>query len=504
MHTDIQALMATFKQTLIDLVNTNSPSDCNELSLPELYAMAANRFPNLHQDDKLTELYAALVTTHTDAKGYVELTGINAWMNAGMSPIIYFIGEKINPLSPRRVPLSLIEQIWIKKIHLPERQQLLGNLSLAEFSGFLADRVSFKRMDYYGIRQLTAKLPELIEPKNWHNLTTGRVKISETFRRRNGQCLQALVPLLLIEKGGGSIEYLQAKHELNIHDPLIIESNTQEAVFDAQDERGIAVLERYVQAEYGSWQVPALDHLLQKYLHRYAFRTKVGMGHGEVSEQFWINKAAEVARTPDSSTAIWPAVVYTKFLLSCCEPDVSASKENFRSLLDYSPALKHIRDHVFKPKFPIIEAMIETDEFLILVHPVLTSQIPKADKTAYTECAAHTVLAKIIKNLTVDSYFLLNDQACDHACLQIMSRRANKTVNLKTLNLSARGHHCMLSLMSAEFRGTDQRERAIAWCAGINCQKTRLEAMRLLDLTLDDVSLKSSLHDEFLVRDLGL
>jgi hypothetical protein len=502
MHTKIQELIAAFRQRLIDRLNANRPGDYAPKSLPELYAMASKRFPCLHQDVELCTLYTALGKIHSGSvdQNDIEMTGINAWIDAGMSPAIYFTGVPLE----RRVPLNFIEQIGVKGAKFPDREKLLGNLSLAEFSHCLADRVSFNRMNYYWMRLLTASIPELIEPHNWGHLTTGHIRVKKPMRLRKGEPLLALVPLLLVEAGKDPALYRQAKFELNIVDPLAIESITRQACNDAEDERGMAILEQYIHLEYGGWDAVNLDPVLRSYILNFDFRTRAKIGHGPLNEHFWISRAAGVASNPGSNRSTWPAALYARFILYCCDSEGESEQQNLENLLDFVPLLKVIQNYVVAFRTPIIDALIGTDEDLVLVHPLLISRFDKANKADYIEIAAQRVVDKIVQNLHKESFFLLDKQVCDPDCLLIMSRRANELVDLKELDLSARGHHCMLTLMSAEFRGVEQRERAIAWCTGIMCQKTRLEAMRLLDLTLHDVSLKWSLQDEFLSRDLGL
>jgi hypothetical protein len=502
MQNHIQELMAAFRQRLIDRLSTNRPGDYASKSLPELYAMAAKRFPCLHQDVELCTLYTALGRPHSGsvAQGDVEVLGIDAWMDAGMSPVIYFTGSP----RERRVPLNFIEQMGVRGAPFPDRERLLGNLTLAEFSHCLADRVSFNRINYYWMRMLTAVMPELLEPENWKNLTTGHIRVKEKFRKRKGEPLQALLPLLLIEAGKDPGLHHQAKHSLNIVDPLAIASVTRQACHDTEGERGITILEQYVGLEYGGWDAENLDSVLHPYIINLDFGIRNGIGQGAPNEQFWISKAFELVTNPASKLSTWPAALYARYLMYCYDSDATIEQQILQNLLISSPKLKRIQEYVIASGLQIIEAVIDTDDFFMLVHPLLIAQFNEADRPRFIENAARRVAYKIIHELKKESYFVLDQRACDPDCLRLMSQMANETVSLEGLDLTTRGHQCMLKLMSAGYMGEENRERAIAWCVGLSSQKTRLEAMQLLDLTLDDVSLTPDLHDEFLSRDLGI
>ena len=103
-----------------------------------------------------------------------------------------------------------------------------------------------------------------------------------------------------------------------------------------------------------------------------------------------------------------------------------------------------------------------------------------------------------------DFHFNIHPGLCDPDCLAVMSRRLNETVNHKKLKVSTPGDKGLLRIMSLNLEGPGQREQAIQWCSDIRHQETRLEGMRLLDLTLADVRLTPRLHADFLSRDLGL
>jgi len=510
--TEIKQILEAFRQRLIDRLSANRPGAYEAKGIPQLYAMAARRFPCLHQDVELCTLYKALgkIQSGSVDQNDVEMPGINAWIDAGLSPVIYFTGayrqqnRHASPVSSgrQRAPLCFIELLGVKGARFPSREKLLGNLSLAEFSHFLADRVSFNRMNYYWVRLLTAVMPELIEPSNWINLSTGYIRVKETFRQKKGEPLQALLPLLLIKAGKDPALCRQAKIELNIVDPQAVQSVTRQALHDVEDERGMTTLDRYIQFEYGGWASPALDPVLITHLLSYDFRSRVG--HADAKEGLWFTKAVELLEMPCAHSVIWPAAVYARFLMYSCFPDESNPYDNLAKVLEYFPQIKRIQDYVISPSFPLIQCLIETDEFFILVHPVLVAQLDAAHKQSYIDTASSAVADFLVKEMAEDVYFSIDPQVCDPACLGVMSRRVNTTVSVEDLNPSKRGHRQMLALMTCDYKGEGQKPRAIQWCASIGSQTIRLEAMQLLDLTLEEVSLAPELHDEFLSRDLGL
>jgi hypothetical protein len=502
-ETEIQQTLEAFRHRLIELISAKRPGDYASLTLPELYAIASKRVARLHQDVRLFQLYYDLgcIDTGFDEHGNVELLGVNAWIEAGMSPIIYFAGQ----FKFMQAPASFLEKIGAKTSGFPGRQQLLGNLSLAEFSVFLADRVSYATMTYYWLRLLTAEMPELIEPHNWHNLKTGRNRIDKKFRAISGQLLQDLVPLLLIERGHPASLYAEAKRQLNLDNAPAPEGVVRKALYDAIDPQGMAVLERYVQAEYGGWDAPAFDKVLRGFMCTYSFRSiRTRAGRLESDEELWVQKALEQVKRFGTRQATWPAMLYARFLMDCCAPGVSEGQQNLLSLRSLSPAFEAIQDYALSPEFPLVEAIIDTDDFQILVHPALISLLSDSHRDRYVEYAAGKTADKVIERRKEDAHFDINPELCDPACLAVMSRRVNETINHQGLKVSSPGEKALLKIMSLSLRGPEQREQAIQWCSAIRHQETRLEAMRLLDLTLADVRLTPRLHGDFLSRDLGL
>lgn len=274
---EAQAILNDFRLRLIELISTKRPGEYTSNNLPQLYDLAAKHCPRLHQDTKLYELHTALAEKKSGARhpDQIVFCGIHAWINAGMSPIIYFSGPVFT--NKTFISLGFLERMLAAGQELPDRAQLLGNLSLEVFSHFLADRVALRRMRYPWLCKLLRKISECVVPENWENLNHGHINVHRIFRKKQIESkvtLKALVPLLLLESGQGDALYQQAKNELALHEPTSMESATYEALGEYDDEHGQVVLERFIQLEYARWDNPRLDKVLTGYLNSYCFHTR--------------------------------------------------------------------------------------------------------------------------------------------------------------------------------------------------------------------------------------
>jgi hypothetical protein len=512
---EAQAILNDFRLRLIELISTKRPGDYTSKNLPQLYALASKYCPQLHQDSKLCELHMALAEKKTGARypDQIVFCGIHAWIDAGMSPIIYFSSPVFTDKT--FISLAFLERMLAAGQDLPDREQLLGNLSLEEFSHFLADRVALSRMRYRWLCKLLRTIPDLVAPENWENLNHGHINVHRIFKKKQIESkvsLKALVPLLLLESGQADALYQQAKIELALHDSTSMESATCDAFAANDDEHGQAVLERFIQLEYGRWDDPRLDKVLTGYLSRYCFHTRHNYFHLE--ERFWLIKAMGVLSQSDHTAVTWPAAIYGNFLSNTILDDEIAGHGAFRwkTLLKVTPELRVIQDYVTRDNSSLFAVLRDTKECRTLAHPILLAQFGDSLKVAYVSQVAPCVASHMMKDMS-DGVFDCYEtpqatertlQRYDPECVKQMSEWARQSKDVRELNCRLQGHVSMLWLMIRNLRGEDNKDQAIAWCTQLRSQRTKFEAMRLLGLTLDDIRLAPSLHDEFLSRDLGL
>lgn len=512
---EAQAILNDFRLRLIELISTKRPGQYTSDNLPQLYALASKHCPRLHQDSKLYELHIALSEKKSGERypDQIVFCGIHAWINAGMSPIIYFSSRVFTDKT--FISLAFLERMLAAGQDLPDREQLLGNLSLEVFSHFLADRVALRRMRYPWLCKLLRTIPECVAPENWENLNHGHINAHRIFKEKQIESrvsLKALVPLLLLESGQGDALCQQAKNELALHDPTSMESATCEALGEYDDEHGQVVLERFIQLEYGRWDNPRLDKVLTGYLSSYCFHTLHNCFY--LVERFWFLKAVEVLSQSDHPALTWPAAIYGNFLSNAILDDVIAGHGTFRwkTLLKVIPELRVLQDYAFRENSSLISVLRDTRECDSLVHRILLDQFPDPLKAAYVSQVAPCVASQMIKDMSNPEFVCYETpqatertlQRYDPDCVKQMSEWARQSKNIRELNCRLQGHVSILWLMIRNLRGEDNKEQAIAWCTQLRSQRTKLEAMRLLGLTLEDVRLAPSLHDEFLSRDLGL
>jgi hypothetical protein len=512
---EVRVLMDDFRLRLIELISTKRPGEYTSDNLPQLYALASKHCPRLHQDPKLCELHNALgrkKSGETDP-GSIVYFGIDAWMATGMSPIIYF--SKPTPDGKIQVSMALLERIYATRRMTPDRGKLLGNLSLVQFSHFLADRVALNRMRYPWLCALLSVMPELIAPENWKNLCHGHIKVHAKIRKKQIDSkisLKILAPLLLIGIGQGAKRYHQAKKALGIHGPSAMDYTAREAFAAANKSHGKTVLERFIRWEYGGWDTPQLDRVLSDYLRHYQFFTRYN--YFELQERVWFQKAVETLAQPHCKKISWPAALYGKFLSHTNRADEYEGRGQFhwKTLLKMVPELRAIQGYVTQVDSPLISALQDTLECCLLVHPIFLAQFPESLRAPYALEVAPYVADHMTKDMSYGVFERYETpqatertlQRYDPDCVKAVGEWARHSKNIRELNCRLQGHVSILWLMIRNLRGEHNKGQAIEWCTRLRSQRTKFEAMRLLDLTLEDVRLSPSLHDEFLTRDLGL
>lgn len=139
MKNDPVELLAPFRKRLAELAPKTPANQVEHMSLPALYEAALQQTPRLHSDHDLCVAYKSLgVMKEMGDDGEDYWVGIETWINAGMSPVIYFTGFP----EPDSFARSHIEIMQSQSIQLPNAQALLGNLSLQRFTQFWTDHSS--------------------------------------------------------------------------------------------------------------------------------------------------------------------------------------------------------------------------------------------------------------------------------------------------------------------------------------------------------------------------
>lgn len=473
-----------------------------QLTLPELYRRALKDNPRLHGDHEIARIFRQQ-----------DRNTIRSWVQAGMSPIIFFAWQPwrdkmANP--PLRALLATGQDL--------SGEALLGNLTPREFIAFLRDAVALKMLNYLEVLQVAKLLPEVMHPRVFHYAMPDHGLFGKAFWRSaeknhfNHKLLGQWMPLLMLTQGAPDSDFYVARNLFRMHDPSDVKWLTLVALAHSTTDEGHAGLVRYIELQYQDWANFSLDEALCRELSDTP-------SQGVMSRiSFWIDKAVETIRILEGPGYLaWPAAIYAAVYHNFCNEDSSMAAEERRqlheSMMIEHPSLYELRAYIKRESGLVLErALGGSPRVLDLMSAELSSIFNSAEKARYVETVAPVLCGEIFgrvkqRNLAFNEPWKIDRQFedADPQCAQAIEVRIHEKFGLKDLvdgddATNAR----LLHLMLRALRHEHTRALAIDWCQSIRSKKWRPVAMRILKLSPADVKLSASQREEFLAEDLGL
>jgi len=507
MKNDPVELLAPFRKRLAELAPKTPTEQVEHMSLPVLYEAALLQTPRLHADQALCKSYKALGTLRElrdDDKDY--LVGAEAWIDAGMSPVMYFTGyPKADDFSR-----SLLEMMHAANAEFPAPEQLLGNLSLARFSNFLADRSADFFLGYKYLHKVIQVIPDLLETPNWRHFQVGQIKILPKTQKQLADRLRCFIPLLCLHQQMDDSRYYLAKNSLQLHGLAQKTDLLNQAVWNANTVDDLTVLDRFVGLEYGSWSHVLLDDYLVKNITTGVHFDSL-LKRDPVEMAFWIAKAVEVVTQPKSEYMhAWPSALYVTILKQCNMEYLVENPDLMDQIEAHHPDILTLKNHVSRSAYALARSLEYSTDLRHLVSPLVLSLLKPEHRHDLVSTMTGKLGSELVINIKKGRDF--TESAQIEALLKnahplwatAITEWVQRHFSMRDFKPSDSGMAAIVVLLTYPLRGAENKEKAIAWCRTIRSPKWKIEVMHALSLSPQDININDRQKEDFLSRDLGL
>lgn len=500
MKNDPVELLAPFRKRLAELAPKTPANQVEHMSLPALYEAALQQTPRLHSDHDLCVAYKSLgVMKEMGDDGEDYWVGIETWINAGMSPVIYFTGFP----EPDSFARSHIEIMQSQSIQLPNAQALLGNLSLQRFTQFWTDHSSL--LNFNDACEIIGVIPDLLKQPNWRNFQAGEINLHPKAKKQLDGRLRRLVPLLCLYANMDDADYHFAKNSLQLNNPDDRRFLVTQAIWGTADFKSRNALERLVHLEFRGWDNVTLDNIL---IHKINNGSHV---HDLAERDFWVAKALEVINLPDRAyVQAWPSALYAGIVRLCSTDPFTQQAVLYETVVADCPAVEELGRHASECAYALARGLESSRDIEFKISPVTLSILKPEYRKDFIDDLVRDLASNLLSNIKKGQQYyeptqvqkLLRD--ADPLWAAAITEWVQRHFNIRDFKPSDSGMAAIVVLLTYPLRGAENKEKAIAWCRSVRSPKWKIEAMHALDLSPNDIKINDRQQEDFLSRDLGL
>jgi hypothetical protein len=500
MKNDPVELLAPFRKRLAELAPKTSANQVERMSLPALYEAALQQTPRLHSDHDLCVAYKALgVVKEMGDDGVDYWVGIETWINAGMSPVIYFTGFP----EPDSFARSYLQIMQSQSIQLPNAQALLGNLSLQRFTQFWTDHSSL--LNYNHACEIIGVIPELLTQTNWRNFQAGEINLHPRAKKQLDGRLRRLVPLLCLHENMDDADYYFAKNSLQLNNPDDKQFLVTQAIWGAADLKCRNALERLVHLEFRGWDNVTLDNILINKINNRSHFLNIE------ERDFWIAKAIEVINLPDRAyVQAWPSALYASIVHLCNTDSFTQRTSSYETTVAQCPAIEELGRHASESAYALARGIDSSRGIEFKISPLTLSILKPEHRKDFIGDLVRDLATNLLSNIKNGrQYFepilvqkLLRD--ADPLWATAITEWVQRHFSMRDFKPSDSGMAAIVVLLTYPLRGVENKEKAITWCRAIRSPKWKIEAMHALNLSPQDININDHQKEDFLSRDLGL